>query len=154
MSRAVDSSKSQGRVAILKRLKEHLLSQRDKFENYLNLLDKEEESIRSGNLEALRVQVELEKGIVEEIYAFQKVIDPLQDLYRVAYPTQDADVPSIESSLEHLRIQVLTHNEHNRNLLRAALADLRQEIKSLKMPKQAKSPYGDVDTPSVVDIRT
>ena len=151
---AVDTSKSQGRVAILKRLKDHLLHQRNKFESYLELLDKEEDSIKSGNLESLQVQVELEKGIVEEIYAFQKVIDPLQDLYRVAYPTPDPEMPSIETSLEHLKVQILSHNEHNRALLREALSSLREEIKSLKMPSQAKSPYGDVEAPSVIDIHT
>ena len=154
MGKPVDTSQTQGRVAILKRLKEHLLRQRAKFENYLLVLDKEEESIRSGNLEALKAQVELEKGIVEEIYAFQRVIDPLQDMYRVAYPTADPELPAIETSLEHLRIQVLAHNEHNRSLLREGLATLRQEIHSLRMPKQAKSSYGDVDTASVIDIRT
>jgi flagellar biosynthesis/type III secretory pathway chaperone len=154
MGQTVDSGKTQGRVAILKRLKEHLLSQRNKFENYLDLLDKEEDSIRSGNLDALGAQVEVEKSIVEEIYAFQKVINPLQDLYRVAYPTRESELPHIESSLEHLRVRVLEHNERNRNLLREALVSLRREIKSLKMPKQANSPYGDVDAPSVIDICT
>jgi len=149
-----DSSNTTNRVAILKRLKDHLLAQRGKFQRYLDVLDKEEESIHSGNLDALKVQVELEKGIVEEIYAFQRVIVPLQDLYRVAYPTREPEIPSLESSLEHLRAEVLAHNEHNRTLLHEAITNLRQEIKSLKIPKQAKSPYGDVDAPSVIDIST
>lgn len=142
------------RVAILKRLKDHLLGQRDKFQNYLELLDKEEDSIRNNDLNALAVQVEYERAIVEEIYAFQKVIDPLADLYRVAYPTREADVPSLQDSLEHLRVQVLERNEHNRLLLHEAMASLRQEIKALRLPRQAKSPYGDVDAPSVIDIQT
>ena len=154
MAYDADTSSANGRVAVLRRLKKHLLVQRGKFQSYLEVLNKEEESIRSGNLDALKVQVELEKGIVEEIYAFQRVIDPLQDLYRVAYPTSDPEIPPIESSLEHLRVRVLEHNEQNRVLLREAITDLRQEIRSLKMPKQAKSPYGDVGAPSVIDITT
>jgi len=154
MGTASGSESTNERVAILRRLKEHLLLQRGKFQSYLDVLVKEEASIRNGDLEALSAQVNLEQGIVEEIYAFQKVIDPLQDLYRVAYPTHDPEIPSLQASLDNLLVRVLAHNEHNRTLLRDAMANLRQEIQSLRTPKLAKSPYGDVDAPSVIDIQT
>lgn len=142
------------RVAVLKRLKSHLLMQREKFHTYLDVLGKEEESIRQGNLQALAAQVELEKSIVEEIYSLGRVINPLQDLYRMAYPLSEPEIPSLQKSLETIRTQVLAHNERNRNLLKESMAQIRQEIASLRTSKMSKSPFGDVPSPSMIDIRT
>ena len=118
------------------------------------MLEKEEESIQSGNLHALQAQVELEKSIVEEIYALGRVINPLEDLYRMAYPQAEHEIPSLELSLESIKTQVLEHNERNRRLLKESIASIRQEIASLKTARQPKSPYGDVVAPSMIDIRT
>lgn len=144
----------QGRIALLKRLKGHLVTQRDKFRRYLDLLDSEEESIKSGDMNLLTLHVEMEKGIIEEIYAFQKVIDPLTEVYRVAYPQAEPEIPLLEASLQRAKQEVLERNERNRALLKKNLDILRQEIQSLRVPKRPKSPYGDVGAPSMIDITT
>lgn len=143
-----------GRVALLKRLKTHLLAQRGKFEQYLDVLDRERDLIEVRDVERLQAHIELEKSIIEEIYAFQKVIDPLADLYRVAYPMSDPEIPELVGSLEHAKQQVLARNERNRELLKKNLDSLRQEIAALRTAKRAKSPYGDVSAPSMIDIVT
>ncbi len=149
-----DKGSVEERIALLKSLKGHLIAQRDKFEQYLDLLDRQEESIQSGDMERLQAHIELEKGIIEEIYAFQKVIDPLTEVYRMAYPASEPEIPLLSESLEHARQEVLARNERNRSLLKKNLETLRQEIASLRIPKRAKSPYGDVGVPSMIDITT
>ena len=73
------------RVAVLKRFRELLASQRDKFRSYMDLLDHQKRDIESGDVDALVAHVEAEQGIVAEIFAVQKVIAPLEDLYRAVY---------------------------------------------------------------------
>ncbi len=77
------------RVAILRRLRETLATQREKFSNYLALLEKEQEIIQTGTLDKLESQVEVEQSIIGEIFTLQKVIRPLDELYRKAYPLKE-----------------------------------------------------------------
>ena len=68
------------RVAVLRRFRELLQRQRDKFSQYLQLLEHQKGDIESGDVDALVSHVELEQGIVSEIFAVQKVIDPLETM--------------------------------------------------------------------------
>ncbi len=154
MDRPTTPGEIDQRVAVLRRLKSHLLAQRDTFERYLDVLDREEDAISEGDLERLGTHVELERAIIAEIYAFQKVIDPLTDLYRLSYPLAEPEVPKLQASLERVKAEVLARNERNRKLLRESLDGLRREIASLRTPKRARSPYGDVPAPSMIDITT
>jgi hypothetical protein len=142
------------RVRILRRLRETLTAQRKKFRNYLVLLEREEEIIRSGDLEKLESQVEVEQSIVSEIFKLQKAIRPLDELYRKAYPLREKSISSLESSLENVKKQVLVKNEKNRLLLKEKMALLRQEIKELRSGYSMKSPFREIGTPTLVDIST
>ncbi len=57
------------RVAVLKRFRELLVRQRDKFHDYMGLLDRQRSDIENGDVDALVAHVELEQGIVSEIFA-------------------------------------------------------------------------------------
>ena len=93
------------RVATLKRFRELLVQQRAKFENYLTVLDHERADIASGDVDALAAHVELEEAIVSEIFTFQKVIDPMEEIYRAAYPAaaEDPEVPALRGTLDELK---------------------------------------------------
>ena len=142
------------RVTILRRLRETLVTQREKFSNYLALLEKEGENIRNGTLDKLESQVEVEQSIIGEIFTLQKVIRPLDELYRKAYPLKEKSILNLESSLENIKKQVLVKNERNRLLLKEKMALLRQEIKDLRSVYSMKSPFRKIGTPTLVDIST
>ena len=142
------------RVTILRRLRETLATQREKFSNYLALLEKEEEIIRNGNLDKLESQVEVEQSIISEIFTLQKVIRPLDELYRKSYPLKETSILNLESSLENIKKQVLVKNDRNRLLLKEKMALLRQEIKDLRSGYSMKSPFRKIGTPTLVDIST
>jgi len=143
----------QERVALLRRLRDMLVQQRDKFQNYLEILDNEEEAIRKRDVDALESYVRLETSVLGEIQAFQKVIRPLESLYRSAYPNEESQIPPLRESLSRLRERVLERNEQNRNLMRERIAELKKEIHELKLPETKKSLYREVES-RMVDITT
>lgn len=146
------------RAAVLRRFRELLVQQRAKFERYLLVLDHERKDIESGDVDRLVAHVELEEDIVSEIFTFQKVLDPLEDLYRAAYPSGAAagaeDVAEIKTALVDLRTEVLKRNEENRGLLKARMEVLRAEVLTLRNPLASrKSVYSGGGEGGLLDIK-
>jgi uncharacterized small protein (DUF1192 family) len=150
----------QQRVAILKRFKELLKAQRDRFQSYLEVLDKSRDAIEGGSAEDLLRHVELEENIVADIYSIQKVIDPLEMMYHAAgievpKSAGSEDVPSLKSALEGLKTEAIARSGRNKDLLSKRMAELRSEIKSLRSNPytQKRSGFANPAVPSRVDIR-
>jgi DNA-binding transcriptional MerR regulator len=147
------------RTAVLRRFKELLKAQRDRFQTYLEALDKSREVIEQGTAEDLLRHVELEEKIVADIYSIQKVIDPLEHMYRAARPSvRDPggdSVSGLKSALEGLKTETALRTERNRALLSKRMTELRNEIKTLRSnPYTRKQPgFSGPGTASRVDIR-
>lgn len=143
---------------MLRRFRELLERQRDKFREYLDVLDRERSDIEKGDVDAMVAHVEIEQQIVGELYTFQKVVDPLEDMYREAYPAGTAaghDVASIKRGIDALRAEVLERNARNRELLKQRMGLLRQEIQSLRTPgKRGKQVYSSSGEASIIDIQS
>lgn len=150
---SMNAGSTEQNIAILKRLREMLQRQREKFQGYLTLLEHEESSIRRGDAESLLAQVEAEKAIIADIYALRKVIEPLESLYQAAYPRAESTVPRLTATLERMGEQVVAHNARNRALLRARMDDLRLEIASLRAWPRATTHFVPA-SPRLVDITT
>jgi hypothetical protein len=143
------------RVALLHRLRELLFDQRRKFERYLEVLDHEKGDIESDDVDRLVAHVEIEEGIVSEIYTFQKAIDPLEELYRAALPAGDPagrEVGSLRSSLQDLRKEVLRRNEENRSLLRTRMEDVRLQILTNRKALGARRVYSNEERGTILDL--
>jgi hypothetical protein len=142
------------RVAVLRRFRELLQRQRDKFHEYLDVLEREKADIEAGDVDAMVSHVEIEQQIVSELYTFQKVIDPLEDMYREAYPAgTEHDVSGFKRGIDALRADVLARNARNRDLLKQKMGMLRQEIQSLRNPtKRGKQVYSSSGEASIIDI--
>ena len=141
------------RVAMLHRLRDMLVQQREKFQHYLNILDQEEDAIRRRDVEALEDYVQLETSVLAEINSFGKVIRPLESLYRSAYPEEESQIPPLRASLARLRERVLERNEQNRALMRERIDELKAEISRLRVPAGKPSVYAGVES-RMVDITT
>ena len=145
------------RVAVLKRFRELLTQQRDRFREYLSVLDKQKDFIEKGSAEDLISHVELEESIVADIFAIQKIIDPLEDMYRASYPDKETEVPRLKAALEELKNEAIVRTERNKDLLSKRMVELRSEIKNLRANPYAKnrrSAFGDTtDSASMVDIK-
>ncbi len=144
------------RVAILKRFRQLLEQQRGKFREYLSVLERQRAMIETDNVDAMVSHAEIEQSIVSEIQTIQKVIDPMEAMYRSAYPAApDSEIPRLQTDLGALRREVLAQNEKNRELLKTHMTTLRQQVISLKNPyANKKSIYAQESrSAAVVDIK-
>jgi hypothetical protein len=131
------------RVAVLRRFRALLTEQRDHFRFYLEELDKQKEIIETGSAEQLIAHVELEEKIVADIFAIQKVIDPLDEMYRAAgRPGVAGDVGDLKSALEGLKKEAVIRSGRNKGILSRRMAEIREEIKSLRAnPYRSRGNY-------------
>ncbi|MDR2718634.1 MAG: flagellar protein FlgN [Treponema sp.] len=159
------------RVAIIKRFRELLSQQRDRFRQYLTVLDKQKDVIEKGNAEALMAHVELEEKIVGDIFAIQKVIDPMEAMYQASFPAgtlpvgvlsgeargipaeTQSEVPRLRAALEELRSEAVLRSAHNREILARRMEEIRQEMKTLRTNPYAihRSAYSN-ESAVLVDI--
>ncbi|MCL1812462.1 MAG: flagellar biosynthesis protein FlgN [Treponema sp.] len=132
----ISAQELERRVAILKRFRELLSQQRNHFQEYLTVLDKQKDVIEKGNPDDLIVHVDLEEKIIGDIFAIQKVIDPLEAMYQThvteTLPGEVREVPSLKAALEELRSEAVIRSARNRDLLSRRMEDLRHEMKTLR----------------------
>jgi hypothetical protein len=148
------------RVAVLKRFRELLSQQRDRFRQYLDVLDKQKGVIEGGNADDLIAHVELEEKIVTDIFAIQKVIDPLEEMYQTTFSpaqtvsTEEQEVPGLKAALEELKAEAVIRSQRNRGLLAKRMEQLRLEMKTLRAKPYAihRSAFSG-ESASLVDIR-
>ena len=149
----IDSSNDiEQRVRLINRLRKMLVIQREKFRSYLGVLEQQEDAIINANSEVLENQALIEQQIVRDILSIQKVITPLDTMYRRLYPNKKEDITRLQKSLSQLKEQVLVHNAHNRELLSRHRDELKKKIEALRLPKARKSVYARQASMSMVDI--
>jgi len=163
MTKTISPNELGQRVAVLKRFKELLKAQRDRFQAYLTALDKQKDVIQSGTTDELLQYVELEEKIVTDIFSIQKVIDPLEEMYQSArmdkfgpksdgLRSESGEVASLKEALDNLKTEAVVRSERNRELLAKRMAELRSEIKSLKSQYPKRRPDSS-QTPSLIDLK-
>lgn len=133
------------RIAVLKRFRSLLEKQKAKFQEYLTVLELQENKITEDDTTAVIAQSNLESEIVSGINSLQKVIIPMQRMYaKVASAADSEPIEKLNGELTHLRAQVIAQNERNQNLLKNRMAELRKEILTIKNPyKTGQSVYAD-----------
>ncbi len=128
------SSETAHRVAVVRRLKTLLEEQREKFGEYLELLERESDAIARRDTAALMGQVEHERRVVQAIVSFGRIIGPIQEVYLTLYPERNRDIETLKAAVEQMRNDVVKKNEANRVLLRARMNELKDRVESLKSP--------------------
>ena len=140
-------------AAVHKRLRELLLQQRERFRNYLIVLDRQQFSIESANAEDLVAHVDTEERIVAGISALQNVIAPLENMY---HDFMQGDIHVIKADVEDLRQQAVARSSRNREFLAVRMAEIRREIDILRNSPIAaggrRSVFSNYNTASFVNI--
>ncbi len=134
------------RVALLRKFRSLLEQQRNKFQEYLTVLEKQNDSITSQNAESLLAHTELEQQVVRNIANLQKVIVPMQKMYKsgvpMAHTDEELSINKIQNELADLQNKVLKQNQINRDLLRVHIETIRNQIQNFKNPyKNVRSVY-------------
>ena len=126
------------RVALLKRFRALLVQQRNKFREYLDVLEKQQKSIDSEDTESLVAHAELEEQVVASIANIQKVIVPFSEMYTSLGSSAGAEekdsIEAVQNDLTNLQSQILTQNKKNRELLRVHITQVRTQMQQLKNP--------------------
>ncbi len=127
------------RVLILKRYKNLLEQQRNKFREYLKVLEHQQNSINNANTDELFSHTELEEKIMENIVSLQKVIVPMNELYKqtnrsAGFIEGDVAISSLQKDLNSLQEKVLLQNTKNRELLRSHLGQIRRQLNTFRNP--------------------
>ena len=146
------------RIAILKRFRHLLEQQRNKFKEYLAVLEKQEQGIKSEDDTVIVAQAELEQQIVSNITNLQKVIVPIENMYKEKGIALSAEIPQIQKELTELQKAVLTQNEKNQSLLKEHMIELKNRISNFSNPRF--NPYAKntsiysqkTSTPSIIDV--
>lgn len=134
------------RVALLRRFRSLLEQQRGKFQEYLNVLEKQQNSISEENPEALIAHTELEQQVVKNLASLQKVIVPMSKMYHsgapVGFVQETAEINKLQDDLAELQNKVLKQNEINRDLLRIHMEQLKTRLANMKNPyRNTRSVY-------------
>ncbi len=152
------------RVAVVKRFRELLIAQRERFQSYLDTLEKQTDLIETGSAEDILQQVELEEKMVSDIFSIQKVIEPLESRYHSqSLPTDIAvyadsgapDIPEIQIALERLREEAGGRAKQNRDLLERRMNALREELRIVRSnPYYKRKPsFSGADEASFLDMK-
>ena len=162
----ISESELTQRVAVIKRFKELLEQQRERFRSYLAVLDRQRIVIGNGSADEIIAHVELEEQIVADIFSIQKVIDPLEVMYNATGAAAGAatgvgtylpanDVPALKATLENLKTQAAARSGQNRDLLSSRMAHINSEIQAIKnnpfISKARFSLYQNA-VPTMIDI--
>ena len=95
------------RKAILRRFRTLLEEQRNKFREYLNVLEKQQNSIATENAENLLTHTEIEKQVVSNLTNLQKVIVPMTKMYNTINGKmdvqEDEEISKIQGELSDLK---------------------------------------------------
>lgn len=149
------------RIAVIKRFKDLLKAQRDRLKAYLDVLEKQKGVILDGSAEDLLGHVEMEEQIVADIFSIQKVIDPLEEMYRSIraddqrekrFQAGENEIPGLKEILEGLKVEAVLRSEQNKELLSERMAEIRSEIKSLRSSTFARRRNENLVAPAHVDI--
>lgn len=153
----LDREEIEHRVAVLKRFKALLQEQRNKFSEYLKVLEAQQKSISEDNVEAILKHTEMEQTIISDIFKMQKAVDPIEKIYKLANPSSEEEsISGLKNDLKKLQDSVLEQNKKNRELLKYKMNHLRREISSAThVPKYAANVYADnSNTAALVDINS
>lgn len=133
------------RTAILRRFRSLLEQQREKFREYLRVLESQGRVIEDENTESLLAHTELEQQIASHIISLQKVIKPMELMYQERIRNGEAEgseIPRLQADLESLQQQVLERNKSNRNLLKVHIGQIKDRLANVTNPyRHSKSVY-------------
>ncbi len=136
------------RVAILRRFRKLLEEQRGKFQEYLKVLEKQQDSIAAENTQTLLAHTELEQQVVKNLMNLQKVIVPMRKMYDSVHKTgsdcqeESRTIEKIQNDLTSLQEKVLAQNKINRDLLRLHISQIKTQLAGLRNPyKNLRSVY-------------
>ena len=136
---------------IAKKIRKTLLDQKGRLEDYLYLLEKEEEDIINKDPDKLIAHINLEKNILTELTLLKKVINPLEFVYYNSPYKKDNSVLELKNSINKLSDQIQQKTYKNQKELKVAIEKVKAELKGIRKKGIVNSSYDKVDS-RLVDV--
>lgn len=138
---------------LVKKIKENLLSQKEKLEKYLDILEKEEADITQRDADKLLEHIKIEQNIIEELNSFKKILEPLEKIYfQIPYKKEDT-VFKLKESINSLSTKVKDKSENNKKILNVELEKIKVELNRLNKNSFSKNIYEN-NTSKFIDINS
>ena len=119
----IDEQEINRRVAFLRRFKETLTRQRERFQAYLDLLERGCDTEDSPE-DVLEFHITLEEAVVRDIATFERTLRPLEAMYEAHEADDDTDIPQIRNALTRTREDLLHRTHLNREKLRLQIESI------------------------------
>ncbi len=133
---------------LVKKIRENLLSQKEKLEKYLELLEKEESDIVEKDADKLLEHIKIEQNIIEELNSFKKILEPLEKIYfKLPYKKEEA-IFKLKDSISNLSFKIKNKSENNKKLLNIELEKIKVELNKANFNKNIY----DKNIPKFIDI--
>jgi hypothetical protein len=134
-----------------KRIKNNLLSQKKKLEEYLNVLENETEDLVKTDAEKLIKHIEIEKKIIADLSEFKQMLDPLEKMYLEMQDNGDLSITELRINIEKLTGHVKEKTLENKDKLETILNNVKAEFKEKSKDKFAQNTLHEVHS-NLVDV--
>ncbi|MBN2545458.1 MAG: hypothetical protein JXB50_06660 [Spirochaetes bacterium] len=133
------------------RIRNNLLEQRKRLEDYLLVLDKEHEDISIQDPDKLIEHINLEKNIINELVSFKKILGPLEIIYYGSPYKKDTDILNMKNKIDSLVDKVKVKSKENKEKLTSVMEKIKTDIKELKKKGLENKVYNNVDS-KILDL--
>jgi len=133
------------------RIRNNLLEQKKRLEDYLFVLDKEHEDISIEDPDKLIEHINLEKNIINELISFRKILDPLEIIYYGSPYKKDSEILNMKNKVDSLVDKVKVKSKENKEKLTTVLEKIKIDIKELKKKGLVNTVYNNVDS-KILDL--
>jgi hypothetical protein len=117
---------------IAKKIRENLVEQKAKLEEYLSVLEHESKDIKSKSADRLSHHINVEKSIIHELSQLKLILKPLEVMYESSTANKDSSLAGLKSMLDKLSKDVTEKAALNQNELEIVLNELRSNIKTVR----------------------
>lgn len=117
---------------IAKKIRENLLEQKRRLENYLTILEHENTDIKSKDADSLSLHIGIEKEIITELSQLKVILEPLEVMYQSSPLKKDLSLSDLKKTIDKLSKDVAEKSSVNRDNLQIVLNNLRSNIKTVK----------------------
>lgn len=137
---------------IAKRIRKNLEDQKIKLEEYLNVLESQEEDIEVQNPDKLLAHIELEKNIIDELSSFKKMLIPLEEYYDDLPFKRDGSIDILKKNIDSLTENVNKKSEKNKLNLESVIENIKVKAKTFNKKKFATNSIYKTQTANILDI--
>lgn len=131
---------------LAKKIRENLLSQKEKLQKYLTVLETEETDIKSQDADKLIKHIEAEKNIIDELNSFKKILDPLEAIYSNSPYKKDSAIAELKNGIKNLSTQVSIKSEKNKEILDTVIKEIKLNIKNKQKLNVGVNSYKKVES--------